>query len=267
MEISLSVSTVFGIARSIGIMDVIQRGVTWVLFSQAYRISTLYYNLRNHLGRSPEDIADYFEYDIYWQPYHLNKRINAPQFWIKAKEERKFSRVLICITAENKKIRYQNSFPIYNLGAVPVEVSLTSVPFRNLGFDYEKSIVYTPYDKFITEIVEIKGENGEDIPVPYPTKDYFHPFDRLEVHMGCERGFVEKWDEVFNLQYLEMQINEIKIELIGYSLNPFVRSMRRAIFGYRIIAKVVFWKRNLVRARQITEELGKYLKEDKELMA
>lgn len=260
--VEISVSAVFGVARSIGIFDVFKQGLTWVLFSQAYRISTLYYNLRNHLGEKPREIAGHLEYDIHWQPYHLNKKLTSPMFWIRAKKGQEFSRVTICVTAKNDKIKYQNSFSVYDLDSIPVQVALTSTPFRDLGF--KGSMVYTPYDKFTTEILEIKEKDGEDIPVPYPAKDYLRPFDRLEVHMGKEKGFVEEWGENFNLQYLESQITEIQIELSGYSRIPLMRSVRRVVLGNRTLAKIIFWKRNLVRAKQITEEVGKFIEEERE---
>ncbi|MFA8390256.1 hypothetical protein ACEPUD_09060 [Burkholderia ubonensis] len=260
--IEISTSAVIGVARSIGIFDVFKQGLTWVLFSQAYRISTLYYNLRNHLGEMPYEMAEHFEYDIHWQPYHLSKKLNSPMFWIRAKDGHEFSRVTICVTAMNNKIRYQNSFSVYDLDSIPVQVALSSTPFRDLSFS--GNMVYTPYDKFTIEVIEIKGKNGEDIPVPYPAKDYLRPFDRLEVHMGKEKEFVEKWGENFNLQYLESQIAEIQIELPGYSHIPLVRSIRRAVLGNRSLAKLVFWKRNLVRAKKITEEVGKFIEEERE---
>ncbi|SPD63014.1 conserved protein of unknown function [Cupriavidus taiwanensis] len=262
--IEISVSTVLGIVRSIGIVDVFKRGLTWVLFSQAYRISTLYYNLRNHLGENPSDIAEHFEYDIHWELYHLGKKIGSPLFWIRAKDDLEFSRVTVCVTAENKKIRYQNCFTVYDLNSIPVQVALSSTPFRDLTFSHEGNMVYTPYDNFITKIVEIKGRSGDDIPVPYPTEDYCRPFDRLEIHMGKEQGFVEQWGEVFNLQYLEGQITRIQAELTGYSRVPLIRSIRRAALGNRLLARLVFWKRNLVRASQITRELVKFLEVERE---
>ncbi|WP_261528785.1 hypothetical protein [Burkholderia multivorans] len=260
MEISTSM--VLGAARSIGIFDIFKQGLTWVLFSQAYRISTLYYNLRNHLGVRSYEIAEYFEYDIHWQPYHLSRKLSSPMFWIKAKEKGEFSRVIVCVIAENSKIRYQNSFSVYDLNSTPVQVALSSIPFRDLSF--KGNMVYAPYDKFTTKIVEIKGKNGEDICVPYPASDYLSPVDRLEVHMGKERGFVKKWGENFNLQYLENQIAEIQIELPGYSRIPLVRSIRRVLLGNRILATLVFWMRNLVWAKQITEEVGKFIEEERE---
>ncbi|WP_306715771.1 hypothetical protein [Burkholderia dolosa] len=189
MEISTSM--ILGAVRSIGILDIFKQGLTWVLFSQTYRISTLYYNLRNHLGESPYEIAEHFEYDIHWQPYHLSKKLSSPMFWIRAKEGCEFSRVTICVTAKNNKIKYQNSFSVYGLDSIPVQVALSSIPFRSLSFN--GNMVYTPYDKFTIEIVEIKGRDGEEIALPYPAKDHLRPFDRLEVHMGREKGFVEKW--------------------------------------------------------------------------
>jgi hypothetical protein len=79
-----------------------------------------------------------------------------------------------------------------------------------------------------------------------------------------EKGDIEKWGEVFNLKFIEMEIKQEKKRLIGYMFGDFY-SFRKFIFSFNWLVKAIFWYKNLFFAKQLTAEFIKYIEDYEEL--
>jgi hypothetical protein len=66
---------------------------------------------------------------------------------------------------------------------------------------------------------------------------------------------------VFNLEFLEQQIDEMQRRLISSPLriSAWRYWIHRKVFGIRWVAQGVFWSRNLVMARQLSAEFSAYM--------
>lgn len=253
---------VFGILRVLfkPIVDLF----SMLLFYRAYEISTLYHNHREAFGMPPDELAGSIEYKIIWKPYHLRKKLITPMIWVRAKDGKAFSKLVLLVAASNSKIKYQDYVTLFDINQIPVQAALPSIPFRNLKF--EGNTVFTPYDDIQISIVELHDQAGNKLDLYYPSKKRLTPFDRLEVAMGLEKGDVERWGEIFNLEYIEMEIKEEKISLIGgrFGAPTLIDRLRAHIFGFNWLVKIFFWSKNLITARHLASEFSKYLQEQEE---
>ena len=169
------------------------------------------------------------------------------------------------MTASNDKIRYQDCVELYDVDDVPSQTALPSIPFRDLIFN--GGMVMTPYDTVKVKVRELISSTGERIYLGDEKYDIFMPFDRLEVAMGLERGDVEKWGEYFNLEFLEMEIKEEKVRLLGesfYSLAP-LAFLKRRLSRMDWSVKLIFWSKNIIFAKHLRKRLELYLKDNEEL--
>lgn len=233
-----------------------------LLYYRAYEISTIYHNHREAFGIRPNKLVDGVDFKILWKPYHLRKRLVTPMIWLRAKDGICFSKIALAVTASNKKIKFQDHISLFDLNEIPTQAALPSIPFRSLKFD--GSTVFTPYDHIKIEVKSLYDDSGKEIPVhPQSQQRVLCPFDRLEVAMGLERGDVEKWGKIFNLEFVEMEIKEERIRLIGPMLGKFkpVYLLRKRLFSVNWIVKTIFWSKNVVFAKQLTAAFVKYLEE------
>lgn len=232
-----------------------------LLFYRAYEISTLYHNHREAFGIPPDDLLEGIEYKVLWKPYHLRKKLVTPMIWLRAKEKNSFSRVSLVVTASNSKIQYQDNITLYEVSDIPIQAALPSIPFRKIKF--EGNTVLTPYDTIKIKVQELYDAEGDKVNAYYPRERHIRPFDRLEVAMGLQKGDIEKWGEIFNLEFLEMELREEKIRLIGPMfgrLKP-VYYVRKKLFSINWIVKIAFWTKNIIFAKQLASEFVKYLEE------
>jgi hypothetical protein len=232
-----------------------------LFFRNAYKVSTVYHNHREAFSFHSKELCKELEHKVFWRPYYLSKKLLTPMIWLKSVDQNVYSKVVLSVTAGNKKIAYQDQIVIYKVSGIPTQVALPSIPFRNLTFD--RGGVYTPYDNIITRVEELYDAHGEPIELSGSTMNILCPFDRLNEVFGVERGDVEKWGEVFNLRLIESELKELKIRLIGplrgsYS---FMYRLKQKVFGKKWIVKSVFWIRNLIWARQLNSVLADYIDE------
>ena len=124
-------------------------------------------------------------------------------------------------------------------------------------------MVFTPYDHIKVEVQALYDNQGNEIRIYPQFEKSMRPFDRLEVAMGLEKGDIEKWGEIFNLEFIEMVIKEERIRLIGPMLGRLkpVYLLRRHLFSINWIVKTIFWSKNIVFAKQLAAEFIKYLEE------
>lgn len=232
-----------------------------LLYYRAYEISTLYHNHREAFGIRPSQLADGVDFKILWKPYHLRKKLVTPMIWLKAKDGRRFSKVALTVTASNSKIKFQDHITLFDVNEIPMQVALPSIPFRSLKF--EGNMVFTPYDHIKVEVQALYDNQGNEIRIYPQFEKSMRPFDRLEVAMGLEKGDIEKWGEIFNLEFIEMVIKEERIRLIGPMLGRLkpVYLLRRHLFSINWIVKTIFWSKNIVFAKQLAAEFIKYLEE------
>jgi hypothetical protein len=259
----ISFSSIFGVAKAVG--SFFKEMVEKALFYRAYKISTLHHNHRQLLGRFARNLTSGLKYDIHWEKYYLQERKSSPMIWIVAESDKKFSKLVLSVTASNRKIKYQDTVTFHDVDSIPLQAALPSIPFRNIRIEGNR--VYTSYDAISLKIVELRDSDGQVINLFGDGTINLHPCDNLEVTMGLERGDVEKWGEVFNLQFLEGEIREEKIRFSGrlHSCSRLTYYLINFILSQGWILKTNFWRKNLFIAKQLTIEFLKYLQEQKEL--
>ncbi len=250
MELSVSVSLLKNV------WEFIQKP----FIKKAYEISTLYKNYQEVFS-SPLQKLENIEYQIIWQEYYLGKKLTTPMLWIRTKEGEGFSKMIISVRAILKeKISYQDNIILFNVNNIPTQVALASIPFRNVTFKNNK--VQIPYEYLQLEVVEAYDMEGEEDKSQCKKSIRLTPFDKLEITLGWEKGYVEKWGKIYNLEYIEDEIKEEQIRLIGNMMTSW-SLMKRKVFGKKWLVKIIFWYRNIFRAKQLTREFEKYLKKQK----
>lgn len=178
--------------------------------------------------------------------------------WLRAKGGICFSKVALIVTASNRKIKFQDYITLFHVDEIPMRAALPSIPFRSLKF--EGSMVFTPYDYIKVEVQALYDNQGNEIRIHPQFEKSLCPFDRLEVAMGLEKSDIEKWGEIFNLEFIEMMIREERMRLVGPMvgrLKP-VYIVRRRLFSYNWIVKIIFWTKNAFFAKQLAAEFVKY---------
>lgn len=233
----------------------------WVFFFKVYETSTLHHNHREAFWTDPDKLTDGLEYKLLWKPYHLSKKLVTPMIWVKATEGNTFSKVVLTSTAFNSKIKYQDNLTLYGLGCTPVQAALPSIPFRKLKI--EGNTVYTPYDTIKTEVRELYDASGKQVEIGYYREHYVRPCDRLGVEAGKQKGDVEIWGEIYNLEFMEMALMDEQRRLIGsrYGSIRLISYIREKVFGLNWVVKIIFWGKNLVFAIPLRSEFIKYLDE------
>lgn len=143
---------------------------------------------------------------------------------------------------------------------------LSAVPFRRPKI--KDGWVNTPFDTFHVELIEIVDEHGTNLKPRWPVSHVTHPIDRLEVALGKERDYVEKWGEVYHLGFLEMETNEEGVRLFAWQFNR-SRLVQKLVepLQTRLVAKAIFWAKNAVWARPLQRELIQHIAEYKEYLA
>jgi hypothetical protein len=178
----------------------------------------------------------------------------------------RLSKVVIAISASNEKVCYQNEVVMRHVDGRRHRAMLSAVPFRRPKI--KGGWVYTPFDTFHVELIEIVDEQGKNLKPRWPVSHVSHPIDRLEVALGKERDYVEKWGEVYHLGFLEMAISEEMVRLFAWQFNrsrlvqKLVQPLQR-----RLVAKAIFWSKNAVWARPLQRELEQHIAEYKEYLA
>lgn len=247
---------------SISILQNVWEFIQKPFIKKAYEVSTMHKNYREAFA-SPLHKLEYIEYQIIWQEYFLEKKLTTPMFWIRAKEGQEFSKMIISVQAIlDEKINYQDNIILFNVNRIPIQTALPSIPFRNLVF--KNNSIRTPYDYLQIEIIEAYDKEGRESESQCEKSLQMTPVDKLEVVLGEEKGYVEKWGKVYNLEYIEMEIKEEQIRLNGDLLSSWTQ-MKRKIFAKKWLVKIIFWSKNLFTAKQLTREFNKYIKEQKEI--
>ncbi len=255
-------SGIFGLLRVL--FKPIADFVSKVFFYRAYEISTLYRNHRELFRIPPNNLTNDIEFRVYWKEYHLRRKLITPMIWVRAKGDEVFSKLVLSVTASNNKIKYQDYVTILNVNNTPTQTSLPSIPFRKLKI--RDGTAFTPYDDIRTHLLEAYDQAGDTINLFGGNETRLTPIDKLEVELGLEKGDVEKWGEIFNLEFIELEIKEQRIRLIGR------RIMRRDVFSRIVVrlfelnwlVKIIFWSRNIFTAKQLTKEFDRCLKDHEE---
>jgi hypothetical protein len=231
-----------------------------LFFYQAYKISTLHYWHRENVVERPDDLVEGIEYRIFWKPYYGKEMLITPAIWLRAKDYFAFSKVVLTVTAFNDKIGYQDLVTIHEINEIPKQTALPSIPFRKLRF--EGSMVFTPYDRIRTKVQELYDSEGERVELYGCADKDVRPVDRLAVQMGEQKGDVEKWGKLFNLEFLEREIKEQRVRLIARPLvgHTLLDSLKLKLFSVRWIVKLIFWSKNIFFAKQLTAEFVKDIK-------
>lgn len=236
-----------------------------LFFYRAYEISTLYHLHREASGIRGNELIDGIEYKILWKPYHLRKKLVTPMVWIRASQNHNFSKVTLLITAYNSKIEYQNCVTLYDISDIPTQSALPSIPFRDI--EVKNNVVYTPYEMIKTKVLELYDSNEERITLHRSNEKNIAPFDNMAVALGWQKGDVELWGKIFNLEFIEDELREEQIRLIGASFSSFRPAyfIRKKLFSIKSVVKVVFWSKNIIFAKQLESKFIEYLKEHKTL--
>jgi hypothetical protein len=261
MEISTSI---FGIVR---------RVIRWAygfaekaVCRRAYEISTLYHNHRELIETKPDPLGAHVSYRLYWDEFLHGERQRAPIIEVRASGGARLSKVVIAVAASNDKVCYQNEVVMRGVDDRRHRAVLPAVPFRHPKI--EGSLVYTPFDSFHVELIEILDMNGKSLKPRWPVSHVTHPMDRLEVALGYERDYVERWGCVYHLGFIEMAINEEMVRLSAWRFyrSALVRKLAESL-QRRWIGKVIFWSKNAIWAAPLQRELERHIAEYKEYLA
>lgn len=218
-----------------------------------------------------QSLDEYVSYDINWGKLFLGKEQSSCTLWIKAKNKEGFSRITVCITASLETLRYQSVVTIFDVNDVPCVAAIPSIPLREV--EVRGNVVYQPYSEISIELIEAFDTNNMPVNLRYKIKETMHPIDNLEAAMGLRKSNVYRWGKWWNLDFLEMEKNELAVILHGISFHSkFYRSRMRyfwttvAWIGKKKWAlELCFWMRNLITARQLKKALNEYLKDHNEI--
>lgn len=229
-----------------------------ILFYKAYSLSTLYSGYREMFIWTPSELGDEIEYRVLWRRYYYRRKLVTPLIWVKARKGYFFKKLVILVKGEAEKAEYQDVVTLFDLTEKPIQTALASLPFRDLRFD--GGLVETPYRGIRVKLLEAVRDDGSNIDCSYGYSKYMTPSDRLEVHLGREKGDIERWGEIFNLEFIEMEIRSEQIRLIGgrYGRSKISYKMREMVFQHRAVVKLVFWMKNIIFARQLERALEEY---------
>ncbi|WP_042269607.1 MULTISPECIES: hypothetical protein [Burkholderiaceae] len=261
MEPSVSVASIAVKSTVSAIWSLLKKPlelVTQILFRAAYELSTRHKSYRDVKGLWLDELGDYFSYSVNWRKVFLGKKQEACTLWIKAKEGRSFKRVTLCVTASLETLRYQSTVVLYDVGETPTVAAVPSIPLRQV--EVRGNMVHVPYDTVRIELKELINEDGEPIPLPRDVSDYGHPFDNLEAAMGLRKSDVFRWGKWWNLDFLESEKHEFRVNYRGMAFLSEFHGQRVAHAWYSLLAwlskrdwflEVCFWSRNLVTAKQL----------------
>lgn len=229
-----------------------------ILFYRAYSLSTLYSGYREMFIWKPSELGDEIEYRVLWRRYYYKRKLVNPLIWVRARKGYVFKKVVLLVKGESEKTEYQDVVTLFDLTEKPIQTALASLPFRDLRFD--DGFVETPYRGIRVKLLEALRDDGSSLDCSYGYTQYMMPSDRLEVHLGREKGDVERWGEIFNLEFIEMEIRSEQIRLLGgrYGRSKIAYKVREMVFQYRSVVKLVFWLKNIVFARQLEKALEDY---------
>lgn len=240
--------------------------IHWIekrLFYQAYWVSTLYKSHRQRLGQWPHPLATGLEYDVHLGKSYLARPQQTPLLWVRATNDRCYSKVVLTVTGMACHVRHQVTVTLYDVNSVAIQTPI-GLPFRDLKFYGD--LVDMPYESIRCEVRELIGVDGVAITDIRSEARTLDPMDNLTVALGHRRGDVQRWGELFNCEFMDMEREEMCRRLIG---NPFRLSKLRywlhtKIFSVRWIVSLVFWRHNLVTARHLTGKLSEYLESRRE---
>ncbi|MGQ3055040.1 MAG: hypothetical protein ACT6S0_24880 [Roseateles sp.] len=233
---------------------------------RAYALSTLYHDHRLLIEAQPYPLGEHLQYMLFWDEYLHGARQREPTIEVRTHRGVRLSKAVIAVSASNSKVCYQNEVVMRHVDERRHRAALPAIPFR-----YPKikgNLVYTPYDEFRVELVEIVDESGKDLLPRYPVVHVTHPIDRLEVALGEEREYVEKWGEVYNLRFIELQAREEMVHILAWRFyrSPVVQKLTEPLLNRRV-GKALFWIKNAVWARPLQRELQRHIAEFKEYAA
>jgi len=227
---------------------------------RVYEISTLYHDHRQFVEARPDPLGEMLGYQLFWDEYLHGARQRAPIIEVRANQGVRLSKVVISVTASNEKVCYQNEVVLRHVDERRHRATLSAIPFRHLKFS--GNLVYTPYDIFRVELVEMLGIDGRDVMPPWQIVRTSAPMDRLEVALGEQREYLEKWGRVYNLRFIELEITEVLVHLRAWRFHrsPAVQRLTLPLESRRI-AKAWFWARNAWSARPLQRALDRHIAE------
>ena len=225
---------------------------------KAYAISTLYRHHRQMIDRSSRPLGKHLCYVIYWDEYILDRRQSVPSIELRSIDGQALSKVVISVSAYNERVCYQDCIALYDVDERAHRAALSSVPFRRLKFSGNR--LYTPYDRFRVRLIEILDQAGNSLLPSSRVEGTVTPMDRLEVALGKEKGYVERWGRVYHLGYLEMEISEQSVYFSSWRFSRLALLRWCApLLMHRTVATAIFWCRNAVFARPLERRLVRYL--------
>lgn len=254
-------SSLFGIARKLARWG--SGFVEKLICRRAYEVSTLYHDHRELVESRPHSLGEVLRYQLFWNEYLHGTRQRAPIIEVRANRGVRLSKVVISVTAFNEKVCYQNEVVLRHVDERRHRATLPAIPFRNLKFS--GNFVYTPYDEFRVELIEIRDVEGRDIMSPRPVVRTSAPMDRLEVALGEQREYVEKWGRIYNLRFIELEISEVLVHIRAWRFHrsDLVQKLTH-LLQHRWSGKVIFWARNAVSARPLQRALDRHITEYRE---
>jgi hypothetical protein len=204
-------TSMIGVARKLA-------GRAYALFEKlvcrrAYQLSTFYHDHRVLIEGRLHPLGEHLGYRLFWDEYLHGVRQRAPIIEVRANRGVRLSKVVISVSATNDKVCYQDEVVLRHVDERRHRAALPAIPFRHL--EIKGNFVYTPYDDFRVELIEVRDESGQDLLPCWPVVHVTHPLDRLEVALGEELEYVEKWGGVYKLRFIEMEAKEEAIRIMA----------------------------------------------------
>jgi len=224
-----------------------------ILFEEAYKASTEHHIYRALKVDKPEKFGCGISCDVIWQTYFLRRKLTNPVLRVSAHDGAEFKKIVLCVTAFADVIRYQDVVILYDVGEVVVQTALPSIPLRDLKLVDDGRSVRLPYNTYQVRILCAERADGATLPSLPVIGQKFTPMDNLLPLLGRAQGDVEKWGEIYNLEFIHTVKQEATIDAASCYTYASGKLGRLKHWGLtsKIVVNLKFWKRNIFTGKEI----------------
>ena len=238
-----------------------------ILFEEAYKASTEHHIYRMLKVEKPEKFSCGINCDVIWQTYFLRRKLTSPALRVSSYDGAEFNKIVLCVTAFANTTRYQDVVTLYDVGDVMVQTALPSIPLRDLKLADDGRSVRRPYNNYQVRILHAERADGAPLPSLPITGQKFTPMDNLLPLIGRAQGDVEKWGEIYNLEF----IHTVKQEATMDAANRYAYTagklgqLKYWFFSSKVLIDLKFWKRNVFTGREVWLAYAAFVEKNKSL--
>lgn len=254
----------------LGILKAIWNRLTKWLFLEAYVQSDLSKMRRRQLGRHWHQLGKRLEFGLRMESVCTNENPPLSHIAIKSKDESIYAKVVVNVTAISGSATYQDTITFINVNKHICIAALPSIPLMNIwiaGDGFRMS-----YEDINTTIVELVDSEGDIVDCSHMQKSYLTPMNN-EINEGVAR----RWNRYWNLGEITDQKNLIARKIYYYVFfhadvyrnRPLTYYPRRLLFKLLtkdFVINILFWSKNLVKARQLSAAIEEQERNTRELL-